>query len=306
MKKILLTGSAVALLLPGLALAAYNDVTLTTSVDLTSGSGTIDVSGTSATVESITVSASSIQFTLQPSSTIRLSSADLYKFSSNTATDISADICSSSQSVLEYIGTAARTVTVTVGPGLCSTAGGGSQASETPTPTPTPSSGGGGGGGGGGGTTTTTTTTTTPEPTTTTTSAPTTSYGAPVAGLTEAQVQSILTLLASFNADQSVIDKVNASLHVGGVTGAGAVSSGTFTRDLETGVTGEDVRALQQYLNAHGFTVAESGPGSPDNETDRFGALTRGALAKLQAANGITPSVGYFGPKTRAFVSANP
>ncbi|OGG72255.1 hypothetical protein A3E65_02060 [Candidatus Kaiserbacteria bacterium RIFCSPHIGHO2_12_FULL_56_13] len=119
-------------------------------------------------------------------------------------------------------------------------------------------------------------------------------------------MQSILTLLASFNADQSVIDKVNASLHVGGVTGAGAVSSGTFTRDLETGVTGEDVRALQQYLNAHGFTVAESGPGSPDNETDRFGALTRGALAKLQAANGITPSVGYFGPKTRAFVSANP
>ena len=76
--------------------------------------------------------------------------------------------------------------------------------------------------------------------------------------------------------------------------------------DLETGSTGSEVQALQQYLNTHGYTVAESGPGSPGNETTRFGALTRAALIKLQEANGISPAAGYFGPKTRAFVEANP
>ena len=80
----------------------------------------------------------------------------------------------------------------------------------------------------------------------------------------------------------------------------------TFTRDLEVGSTGADVKALQVYLNSHGYAVSSSGPGSPGNETERFGGLTRAALAKLQKAAGITPAVGYFGPKTRAYVNANP
>ncbi|MEK7106886.1 MAG: peptidoglycan-binding domain-containing protein, partial [Patescibacteria group bacterium] len=84
-------------------------------------------------------------------------------------------------------------------------------------------------------------------------------------------------------------------------TGASA-----FTRSLEVGMTGEDVKQLQIYLNANGFRVAASGPGSPGNETTRFGAGTRGALARFQAANGISPAVGYFGPKTRAYMNANP
>src|SRR3989344_2945377 len=81
-------------------------------------------------------------------------------------------------------------------------------------------------------------------------------------------------------------------------------ASTVFTRDLEVGGTGEDVRALQQFLNANGFMVTESGPGSPGNETIMFGGLTRAALAAFQAANGISPAVGYFGPKTRAFVNS--
>ena len=51
---------------------------------------------------------------------------------------------------------------------------------------------------------------------------------------------------------------------------------------------------------------AISGSGSPGQEITRFGALTRAALARLQAAAGITPSAGYFGPKTRAYVAAHP
>lgn len=70
-------------------------------------------------------------------------------------------------------------------------------------------------------------------------------------------------------------------------------------RDLMTGMSGEDVRALQKLLNANGFVVANTGPGSPGSETDLFGALTRAALAGYQAAHGIAPAAGYLGPVTR-------
>jgi peptidoglycan hydrolase-like protein with peptidoglycan-binding domain len=77
-----------------------------------------------------------------------------------------------------------------------------------------------------------------------------------------------------------------------------------FTRDLEFGMKGEDVRQLQVFLNTHGFPVTSSGDGSVGNETTYFGSLTRIALSKYQAANSIAPSAGYFGPKTRAHVAA--
>ncbi len=64
-------------------------------------------------------------------------------------------------------------------------------------------------------------------------------------------------------------------------------------------MTGEDVRALQIFLNTHHFAVAGSGPGSLGNETTFFGKLTRVALAAFQKANGISPAVGYFGPISR-------
>lgn len=72
--------------------------------------------------------------------------------------------------------------------------------------------------------------------------------------------------------------------------------------DLEFGDRGEGVRLLQQYLNARGFTVAQTGAGSPGNETAFFGPATRNALARFQEANGITPAVGYYGPITRATI----
>jgi peptidoglycan hydrolase-like protein with peptidoglycan-binding domain len=77
----------------------------------------------------------------------------------------------------------------------------------------------------------------------------------------------------------------------------------TISRDLTVGDTGDDVKALQQFLNNNGYTLTASGVGSPGNETSRFGALTRSALAKFQADNGIS-STGYFGSKTRAFLSS--
>ncbi len=77
----------------------------------------------------------------------------------------------------------------------------------------------------------------------------------------------------------------------------------TLDRNLTIGSTGDDVKCLQATLNEKGFTVAQSGPGSPGNETAYFGGLTRAALAKFQAANDISPAVGYFGPITREFLS---
>lgn len=80
-------------------------------------------------------------------------------------------------------------------------------------------------------------------------------------------------------------------------------ASGAFTRDLDVGAVGEDVRALQVFLNTHGAVIAASGVGSPGNETTYFGLLTQKALAKYQAAQGISPAAGYFGPKTRAYIA---
>jgi peptidoglycan hydrolase-like protein with peptidoglycan-binding domain len=51
---------------------------------------------------------------------------------------------------------------------------------------------------------------------------------------------------------------------------ASAATNCSFTRDLEIGSTGEDVRCLQKYLNANGFKIADSGVGSPGNETSPF------------------------------------
>ncbi len=73
-----------------------------------------------------------------------------------------------------------------------------------------------------------------------------------------------------------------------------------FTRDLDVGDTGEDVLCLQKFLNAGGFIITSTGAGSPGNETDLFGTLTKEALAKWQTAQGLSPASGYFGPKSRA------
>ena len=80
-------------------------------------------------------------------------------------------------------------------------------------------------------------------------------------------------------------------------------TSATFTRDLTIGDEGEDARALQVYLNTHGFPIAATGPGSFGNESPYFGVLTKNALARFQSAKGIVPSVGNFGPITRQYIS---
>lgn len=71
-------------------------------------------------------------------------------------------------------------------------------------------------------------------------------------------------------------------------------------RNLTTGMQGDDVRALQQLLNASGYALGKTGPGSPGNESVIFSTRTKSAVAAYQKANRIVPANGYFGPVTRA------
>ncbi len=101
----------------------------------------------------------------------------------------------------------------------------------------------------------------------------------------------------------SIGGAVSASVVAPAAT-ANASTNASFNRDLEVGATGEDVKALQIWLNANGFTVAASGDGSAGKETTRFGNDTKAALIKYQKSLGISPAAGYFGAKTRAKVTA--
>ncbi len=71
-------------------------------------------------------------------------------------------------------------------------------------------------------------------------------------------------------------------------------------RNMEYGERHEDVRTLQKFLNAYGFTIASTGGGSPGNETTFFGPATKKALAAFQAKYNIKPTSGYYGPITRS------
>jgi len=102
----------------------------------------------------------------------------------------------------------------------------------------------------------------------------------------------------------------------GSVSGGGSSSGAShpiFSRNMYVGTRGADVRSLQMYLNQMGYTVAQSGPGSPGNETDLYGPLTSNAVRRLQEANyqsilsplGYSSGTGIFGPSTRNWVNAH-
>jgi len=92
---------------------------------------------------------------------------------------------------------------------------------------------------------------------------------------------------------QAMIAQLQAQIAalLGQSTG-GAANCG-FTRDLTIGSTGSDVTCLQNYLTGKGFFNFAGG------STGYFGSITKSAVAAWQAANGITPPAGYFGPLSR-------
>ncbi len=86
----------------------------------------------------------------------------------------------------------------------------------------------------------------------------------------------------------------------------------TFTRSLNVGSEGEDVRQLQIYLNSNSQTrVSESGIGSPGSESTYFGERTKQAVIEMQNMFaplilypvGLTFGSGYVGNSTISFLN---
>jgi len=70
-----------------------------------------------------------------------------------------------------------------------------------------------------------------------------------------------------------------------------------LSRILKLNMKGDDVRALQVYLNTHGYVVVATGAGSIGYETNIFGKLTKLAIMKFQKDHGLKVD-GIVGPKT--------
>ena len=136
---------------------------------------------------------------------------------------------------------------------------------------------------------------------------------APASALTAAELQvqidALMAQLATLQAQLTDID--------GGDTGTVSVSGipAGFTWDtsLTVGSKGQDVMYLQMFLNSDPATkLADSGAGSPGNETTFFGPITRSGVIKFQdkyAANvleplGLSAGTGFFGSSSRAKINA--
>src|SRR3989344_3435021 len=131
---------------------------------------------------------------------------------------------------------------------------------------------------------------------------------AQAAGLTQTQIQSIVSLLASFGADSATIANVTAALNGQATPGTGtnpnAGACPALSRSLQQGSSGADVKALQVFLNGNAQTqVSVSGAGSPGSETTFFGPATAAAVKKFQTLNNVS-SIGIVGPQTRAAIAA--
>ena len=272
MKKLLPLGAVlVGTLLPMLAFAAYNDVTLTSSVSIQADGQTINVTGDANVVEQMVVYGDTFTFTLDINSDVTVTSASNKKLEHNAASaHVVNSICESGNSSIHFKGTA-DDITVTVTP------------KNTTCPEGSGSSSGGSSSGGGGGTTATV-------------------VASPVVAAPTSNAALIASLQAQLNA---LLAQLAALQGAPAPTGVGVKA--VITANLSAGSRGASVKSLQQFLNTHGFVIASSGPGSLGNETELFGSLTVKAVQKFQEQYGIaspgTTGYGRVGPKTRAKIN---
>lgn len=113
----------------------------------------------------------------------------------------------------------------------------------------------------------------------------------------------VLTLVGSASSAQAMttseIMAAIATLQAQLSSMTGGSSSYAFSTDLTLGSKGADVTALQQLLVSKGYLTMPAGVAM-----GYFGNLTKAAVSAWQAASGISPAAGYFGPKSRGVVNA--
>lgn len=89
------------------------------------------------------------------------------------------------------------------------------------------------------------------------------------------------------------------------------MTNAIILRTLKPGDRGDDVRELQIILNKDADTkVADSGPGSPGNETNYYGSATKKAVIRFQEKYsdqilkpvGLSAGTGIVGSQTRLFL----
>ncbi len=107
--------AAILLLFPAFAFAAFNDVTLTTDTVITAGGVSMNVSSSNATIESITVGASSFDVVLQSGSSIKVEVPSKRALSHNALASLVAEnTCNSTASALAFSATGtSATITIT-------------------------------------------------------------------------------------------------------------------------------------------------------------------------------------------------
>ena len=116
----------------------------------------------------------------------------------------------------------------------------------------------------------------------------------------QAQIDALMATIAALNVQLAALQG-----GTGTVTGCTITS---FTQNLKQGMSGDDVKCLQIVLNLSADTkLADTGVGSPGNETSYFGPLTKAAVIKFQekyaadilASWGLTSGTGFVGSTTR-------
>jgi hypothetical protein len=124
--------------------------------------------------------------------------------------------------------------------------------------------------------------------------------------------ESSSSLALELQALQSQLATLLAQANVESSAGSSSCSSASFsttpkitspfTRNLQLGMTGGEVKELQSFLIAE-----DAGPAATKlatvGPTGHFLTLTKNALIELQKKACITPAIGYFGPITRAYVN---
>lgn len=119
----------------------------------------------------------------------------------------------------------------------------------------------------------------------------TTGYFGPLTQMSVKKFQRLHNLPQTGVTDGATRAKLNALSASHTTTGAPEAVA-LIKKDLSRGVSGEEVEYLQQFL-------AYEGSYPEALVTGYYGPLTQAAVARFQNTYGITPAVGYMGPKTR-------